>query len=77
MAPMTAPPSQLAEELAQLSFTPRMNERLHLLLDKNSEGKITDVERDELESLVHLSETMSLFKAQALRFLGRRGSDVP
>jgi len=32
---------------------------------------LTDAEREELEGLVELSETMSLFRAQALRLLGR------
>ena len=46
-----------------------MNDRLHLLLDRNTEETISDDERDELESLINFSEVMSLFKGRALLFL--------
>jgi len=65
-------PIKLVEELANLRFTARMNRRLQKLMDRNSDGMLTAAERDELATMVDLSETMSLFKAQALRILGRK-----
>ena len=40
-------------------------------MDRNNEGRLSSDERDELESLVELSESMSLVRAEALRLLGR------
>ena len=40
-------------------------------MDRNTEGKLTAQEREELESLVDLSERLSLVRAEALRLLGR------
>jgi hypothetical protein len=38
-------------------------------MDRNSEGQLTEAERDELEALVELSEHLALLRAQALRVL--------
>lgn len=40
-------------------------------MDRNTEGQLSEVEREELEALVELSETISLLRMQALRVLGR------
>jgi hypothetical protein len=40
-------------------------------MDRNNEGELTERERAELESLVELSERLSLVRAQALRLLGQ------
>jgi hypothetical protein len=40
-------------------------------MGRNTEGQLTAGERDELESLVEVSETLSLARAEALRLLGR------
>jgi hypothetical protein len=40
-------------------------------VDRNTEGQLTQVEREELEALVELSETISLLRVQALQVLGR------
>ncbi|HJT76938.1 MAG TPA: hypothetical protein VJ739_07015 [Gemmataceae bacterium] len=41
-------------------------------MDRNTEGTLTTAEREELEALVELSETISLLRARALRLLGRQ-----
>ena len=41
-------------------------------MDLNTNGELTPREREELESLAELSETMSLFRGQALLLLGRK-----
>ncbi len=40
-------------------------------MDRNTEGDLTSPEREELESLVELSERLSLVRAEALQLLGR------
>jgi hypothetical protein len=40
-------------------------------MDRNNEGQLTPAERTEMESLVEVSETISLVRAEALRLLGR------
>ncbi len=41
-------------------------------MDRNTDGRLNDPERNELEALVELSERMALLRAQALRILGRK-----
>jgi hypothetical protein len=40
-------------------------------MDRNNEGLLSSSEREELESLVEWSESVSLLRAEALRLLGR------
>jgi len=40
-------------------------------MDRNTEGLLSASEREELEALVELSETIALLRIQALRVLGR------
>jgi len=40
-------------------------------MDRNTEGQLSVSEREELEALVELSETISLLRVQALHVLGR------
>jgi hypothetical protein len=72
MSAVVETPVELLESLAALRFPPKTDDRLQHLMDRNTNGQLTPAERDELESLAELSETMSLFRAQALRVLGRR-----
>ncbi len=62
----------LVEELAALRFPPKTDALLQQLMDRNTEGQLTEAERDELEALVELSERLALVRAQALRLLGRK-----
>jgi hypothetical protein len=41
------------------------------LMDRNNNGSLTAEERDDLEALVELSETIAIVRAQALHVLGR------
>ena len=45
--------------------------RLTWLMDRNTDGALSPGETDELESLVELSESLALVRAQALRVLCR------
>ncbi len=66
-----APPG-LLESVADMRFPAKTDARLTRLMDRNTEGQLTPDERDELESLVELSQTISLVRAQALQLLGRQ-----
>jgi hypothetical protein len=71
MSAVVEAPVELVEALADLRFPPRTDAMLQRLMDRNTEGLITSSEREQLEALVDLSETMSLLRAQALSLLGR------
>ena len=50
---------------------PKADRRLQELMDRNNEGLLTETERADLESLVELSERISLVRAEALHLLER------
>lgn len=64
-------PVALVTSVADLRFPSKVDAHLQALMDRNTEGQLTDAEREELEALVELSETISLLRVQALRVLGR------
>lgn len=64
-------PVELVTSVADLRFPPKIDAHLQALMDRNTEGQLTEPEREELEALVELSETISLLRVQALRVLGR------
>ena len=65
-------PLELAEAVAALQLTPKVDQRLQELMNRNTNGLLTDIEREELEALAEMSETISLLRAQALQILGRK-----
>ena len=64
-------PLAMVETVADLRLPPRSDRRLQRLMDRNTDGLLTSEEREELESLVELSETIALVRGQALHVLGR------
>lgn len=72
MANVVQAPVDLVEAVADLRLPPRADRYLQILMDRNTEGTLTTAEREELEALVELSETISLLRARALRLLGRQ-----
>lgn len=72
MSTMIEAPRTLVESVADIRLPPRSDARLQSLMERNSNGQLHGDEREELESLVELSESMSLIRAEALRLLGRR-----
>jgi hypothetical protein len=58
--------------LADLRFPKKADAWLQGLMDRNTEGQLSPAERNELEALTELSESMSLFRAKALQLLGRK-----
>ena len=71
MSAVIEAPVDFVESLGMLRFPPKADRRLHELMDRNTEGQLSESERDELEGLVELSETMALVRARALHLLER------
>jgi hypothetical protein len=72
MAAVVQAPLDLVEAVASLRLPPRTDRRLQALMDRNTEGSLSPSEREDLEALVELSETISLLRARALHLLGRQ-----
>jgi hypothetical protein len=70
MSALMKVPVEFVEAVAEMRFPPKVDARLQELMDRNTEGLLTDSERRELESLAELSELMSWFRTQALHILG-------
>lgn len=71
-AAVISTPVQMVEAVAALQFPATSDRRLQTLMDRNTNGQLTPEERDELEALADLSETISLLRAEAMQLLGRR-----
>lgn len=65
-------PLDWVETVGNLRLPPKADRRLQELMDRNNEGLLTETERADLESLIELSERLSLVRAEALHLLGRR-----
>ena len=65
-------PVDWVESVGRLRLPPKVDRRLQELMDRNTEGTLTEREREDLESLVELSEEISLVRAEALHILGRQ-----
>jgi hypothetical protein len=72
MATVVEAPLTMVEAVAALRLPPRADQRLQVLMDRNTDGALRSEEKEELEALVELSETIALVRAQALHVLGRR-----
>ena len=59
-------------DLTDIRFSPAMNARIQDLMDRNNNGALSTAEREELEGLVDWSEQISLVRAQALNFMGKK-----
>jgi hypothetical protein len=65
-------PVDLMEAVAALRLPAKADERLQDLMDRNNNGRLRPEEREDLEYLAELSETLSLVRAKALHLLGRK-----
>jgi hypothetical protein len=72
MSAVVEAPVEMMEAVAALRLPAKADQRLHDLMDRNTNGALTSTERDELEGFVELSEMISLVRAQALQLLGKR-----
>ena len=64
-------PVDWVELVSELRLPAKSARRLQELMDRNTEGQLTAEERAELETLVEVSEALSLVRAKALHLLGR------
>lgn len=65
-------PVDWVESVGRLRLPPRADRRLQELMDRNTEGQLTEREREDLEALVEISETLSLVRSEALHLLGQK-----
>ena len=65
-------PRDMIEDIADLRFPPKTDQLLQSLMDRNTNGQLTAQEREEMEGLVELSQTIALVRAKALQVLGRK-----
>jgi hypothetical protein len=72
MAAVISAPVDMVEAVAALRLPPRADRRLQELMDRNTNGVLSPGEREDLEALVELSESISLVRAKALHLLGRQ-----
>lgn len=72
MIAMLDTPRDLVQSFADVRLPSKTDARLQSLMDRNTEGQLTPQEREDLESLVELSETLSLLRARAMHVLGRQ-----
>jgi hypothetical protein len=72
MSVVVQAPLEMVEAVASLRLPARTDRRLQDLMDRNNEGMLSASEREDLEALVELSETISLIRAKALQLLGRK-----
>jgi hypothetical protein len=65
-------PRDLLASIADLHLPPAGDRRLQMLMDRNTEGKLTKDEREQLAALAEWSETISLLRRRALAVLGQK-----
>jgi len=71
MSAVIEAPRALVESVAAMRLPAKTDALLQSLMDRNTNGQLTPQEREELEALAELSETIALVRAQALKLLGR------
>lgn len=72
MGAVVPAPVDRVESVGRLRLPAKADLRLQDLMHRNNEGLLTQPELAELESLVEMSETISLVRAEALHPLGRK-----
>ena len=72
MSTVVPAPVDWVESVSQLRLPTKADRRLQGLMGRNNEGRLTEAERAEMESLVEVSESISLVRAEALHLLGRK-----
>ena len=70
MSTMIDAPMDLLEAVAHLRLPTLADRQLQSLMDANTNGQLTEPERQQLEALVEWSETVSLLRASEGLLLG-------
>jgi hypothetical protein len=71
MSAVIEAPIEMVEAVADLRLPPKADRRLQDLMDRNTNGPLTPEEREQLEALVELCESIALVRSQALCLLKR------
>ena len=61
--------TELAHALVNVTADPEVQSRYEILADKRTQGSLTNLEEEELESLVRGNTLLGLLKAEALSVL--------
>jgi hypothetical protein len=72
MSSVVEAPLEMIEAVAALRLPLKADERLQVLMDRNTEGVLRPEEKEELQAWVELSESIALVRADALQVLGRK-----
>ena len=72
MNAVVSAPIDWVESVSRLRLPANADRRLQELMDRNNDGALSAPELAEMESLVELSESMSLVRAEAIHLLGQR-----
>ena len=72
MNSVIAAPVDWIESVGDLKLPAKADHRLQELMDRNTEGLLSQTEREELEALAEWSEQLSLVRAEAWQILGRQ-----
>ena len=72
MDAVVSAPLDWVESVCRLRLPAKADRRMQELMDRNNEGQLAGPELAELDSLVELSETLSIVRAEALQLLGRK-----
>ena len=68
------PPSD-ANAILRWEFNEQAKERIDELATRNGRGALTDAEREELESYVHVGQVVAILQAKARLSLKRAGGN--
>jgi hypothetical protein len=70
-----AAPVEWVESVGNVRLPPKADQHLQSLMQRNNEGELNTLEREELEALVELSEQLSLVRCGALEILGKQPNE--
>ena len=71
MSAVIEAPISMVQAVADLHLPPKADQRMQDLMDRHNNGALTPEQREQLEMLVELSETIAIVRAQALHLLKR------
>ncbi len=77
MSAIISAPVKWVESVSALRLPRKADRRLQKLMDRHNDGQLSAQEREELESLVDLSEKLSLVRTKRFASWGRLPDEAP
>jgi hypothetical protein len=65
---------EVARQLLELRADPELQQRIHTLADRNTEGPLTPEEREKYETYVRAGRFIAILQAKARRLLAQHSS---